>query len=282
MATAEEPAPAVGESDGAGARSDRTGAPSLLALVRVVLHKQVLLLVRYPVNTFSQFATIFAFFLAIFYGGQAVAGAALTDSLDGLIVGFFLWTMAIVAYSGLSWNVTREAQWGTLERLFMSPHGFGRVMTVKTAVNVLMSFLWGTLMLAFMMAVSGRVVTLDPVTILPLLLLTLGSVVGIGFAIAGLALLYKRVENLFQLVQFVFIGLIAAPVEGVPALRLLPMSHGSYLTGEAMAEGTAIWAMPAWELGLLLVTSTAYLLAGYACFQYAQRRARRQGLLGQY
>ena len=282
MATAEETATAVNDADASVAPTGRAGAPSLLALVRVVFHKQLLLLVRYPVNTFSQFATIFAFFLAIFYGGQAVAGAALTDSLDGLIVGFFLWTMAIVAYSGLSWNVTREAQWGTLERLFMSPHGFGRVMAVKTAVNVLMSFLWGTLMLAFMMAVTGRVVTLDPVTILPLLLLTLGSVVGIGFAIAGLALLYKRVENLFQLVQFVFIGLIAAPVGDVAGLRLLPMSHGSYLTGEAMAEGTAIWAMPVWELGLLLATSTAYLLAGYACFQYAQRRARRQGSLGQY
>lgn len=282
MATAEESTVEGERVAGAGRASEHGGSPSFLALVRVVLHKQFLLLVRYPVNTASQFATIFAFFLAIFYGGQAVAGAELTESLDGVIVGFFLWTTAIVAYSGLSWNVTREAQWGTLERLFMSPHGFGTVMGVKTAVNVLLSFLWGGVLLVLMMAITGRAVTVDPLTVVPLVLLTLGSVVGIGFVFAGLALLFKRVENLFQLVQFVFIGLIAAPVGDVPALRLLPMSHGSYLTGEAMAEGTALWAFPAWELGLLIVTSTAYLLAGYACFQYAQHRARRQGLLGQY
>jgi ABC-2 type transport system permease protein len=281
---------ATAEADidrGEEGRRDVGGAPrgedpSFLALVRVVFHKQLLLLVRYPVNTGSQFVTFFAFFLAIFFGGQAVAGASLTDSLDGIIVGFMLWTMSIVAYSGLSWNVTREAQWGTLERLFMSPHGFGRVMSVKTAVNVLLSFFWGAIMLVLMMAVTGRVLTIDPITVVPLLLLTLAPVVGIGFAFAGLALLYKRVENLFQIVQFVFIGLIAAPVGDVPALKLLPMSHGSALTATAMSEGIPLWGIPAWELGLLAVTSTAYLLGGYACFQYAQRRSRRLGLLGQY
>lgn len=276
MATAEE------SDSAASAPAECGGKPSLLALFRVVAKKKYLLLVRYPINTASQFATIFAFFLVIFYSGQAIAGAELTDTLDGLIVGFFLWTMATVAYAGLSWNVTREAQWGTLERLFMSPHGHGRVMAVKTVVNVLESFLWGGVMLALMMATTGRVVTLDPITIVPLLVLTLASVVGIGFAFAGLALLYKRIENVFQLVQFVFIGLIAAPVGDVPALRLLPVSHGSHLTGEAMAEGIALWAMPVGELGLLVVTSTVYLLAGYACFHVAQKRARRGGLLGQY
>jgi len=275
-------ASAEGAEPTADDRGERGSAPSLLALIRVVLHKQFLLLVRYPLNTASQFATIFAFFLVIFYSGRAVAGASLTDSLDGLIVGFFLWTMATVAYAGLSWNVTREAQWGTLERLFMSPHGFGRVMGVKTGVNILLSFLWGGVMLALMMAVTGRILAVDPLTVVPLLLLTLGSVVGIGFAFAGLALVFKRVENLFQLVQFAFVGLIAAPVGEIPALRLLPMSHGSYLTSQAMAEGIPLWGMPAWELGLLLATSISYLLAGYACFHLAQRRSRREGLLGQY
>jgi len=259
-----------------------TDSPSIRALVSVVARKRYLLLVRYPVNTASQFLTVFAFFLAIFFAGSAVAGASLTDSIDGIIVGFFLWTLATVAYSGLAWNVTREAQWGTLERLFMSPHGFGRVMGVKTSVNVAESFLWAAGMLVLMLATTGRRLAVDPLTVVPLGLLTLGSVVGIGFVFAGLALVYKRVENVFQLVQFGFIGLIGAPVEAVPALRALPLSHGSYLTRRAMADGVRLWAFPAWELALLAVTSVLYLLAGYAVFVLAQRRARREGLLGQY
>lgn len=260
--------------------SDST--PSLAALVKVSVYKQLILLLRYPVNTASQFLTLIILFALIFFGGQAVAGAALTDTLDGIIVGFFLFTLAMTAYSGLAWNVTREAQWGTLERLVMSPHGFGTVMGVKTVVNVCMSFLWSAILLLVMMVMTGRWLTVDPVTIVPLLILTVMSVLGIGLLFAGLALVYKRIENLFQLVQFVFIGLIAAPVSSIKGLKLLPVTQGSYLTRVAMEDGVRLWEFPLQELGILLVTATVYLCIGGYCFYLASIKARREGLLGHY
>lgn len=263
-----------GERDG--------GRLSLKPLVTVVARKQLTLLVRYPLNTLSRFLTMVIFFLVIFFGGRSVAGPALTDSLEGLIVGFFLFTLAMTAYSGLAWDVTREAQWGTLERLFMSPYGFGTVMAVKALVNVCLSFLWGFALLVVMMGVSGRWVTVDPLTVVPLALVTLGSVVGIGFCFAGLALVYKRLENLFPLVQFGFVPLIAAPVGSVEWLKLLPVAHGSYLTRLAMAEGQALWTFPLSELGVLVATTAAYLALGYYCFHRASITARRRGLLGHY
>lgn len=257
-------------------------SPSRYALLKVIAYKQVLLLIRYPVNTLSQFLTLFIFFSVVFFGGRAVAGPALTETLDGIIVGFFIFTLSIVSYSGLAWNVTREAQWGTLERLFMSPHGFGQVMGMKAVVNIAMSLVWGSALLLAMMALTGRWLVVDPLTVVPLAVMTLLSVLGIGFVFAGLALLYKRIENLFQLVQFAFIGLIAAPVGTYDWLRLLPVSHGSYLTMQAMEDGVRLWEFPAVELGLLTITAVVYLTAGYYVFHRSQRRARVNGLMGKY
>lgn len=256
--------------------------PSLVALFRVILKKQLVLLARYPVNTASMFLTLLSFFLIIFFGGRAVAGPALTGSLDGIIVGLFLFTLSITAYSGLARNVTREAEWGTLERLFMSPHGFGTVMVTKSVVNVGLSFLWGFTTLAAMMAISGRWLRLDPLTVVPLVSLTLLSVLGIGFFFAGLAVVFKRVENVFQLVQFSFVGLIAAPVEELPALRLLPLTHGSYLTRVAMQDGVGLGEFPRSEIALLVATSFVYLGVGYYGFQRSTLKARNEGLLGHY
>lgn len=251
-------------------------------LFRAVLKKKALLLVRYPVNTISQFGTVYLFFLVIFLGGKAVAGAALDDSLAGIIVGFFLWTVAVVSYSSLSWDVTREAQWGTLEQLFMSPHGFGRVIATKVVVNVLEAFLWGTVILVLMLATTGRSLHLDVVTVAPLGVLTVASAVGVGFTFGGLAIIYKRIENAFQLVQFAFIALIAAPVSSVPALKALPLAQGSYLIRRAMQDGVRLWEFPAAELAVLVATAVAYLGVGYVLFHRAQMRARRQGVLGHY
>ncbi|PSP80138.1 ABC transporter [Halobacteriales archaeon QS_1_68_20] len=267
---------------GAAIRTSESDGPSLVALLKVLTYKQVILLLRYPVNTASQFVGLAALFGIVFFGGKAVAGAALTDSLDGIIVGFFLYSLSMVAYSGLSWNVTREAQWGTLERLYVSPHGFRTVMTVKAVVNVCMSFLWGAALLVLMMAASGRWLSIDPVTVLPLTAMTLGSVLGIGFVFAGLALVYKRVENAFQLVQFGLIGLIAAPAGNVEWMKLFPVSHGSYLTGVAMEQGVRLWEFPLADLGLLVLTTSFYLALGFYVFHRAIGRARDEGLLGHY
>ncbi|WP_276302233.1 ABC transporter permease [Halorussus lipolyticus] len=266
----------------ATADADTSDDPSLAALAKVVLYKKFILLVRYPVNTGAQFLTMIIFFALIFFGGRAVAGAALTRSLEGIIVGFFLFTLSTIAYSGLAWSVTREAQWGTLERLYMSPHGFGTVMVVKTVVNVFMSLLWSGTLLVIMMAMTGRWLIIDPLTVLPLVGLTLLAVLGIGFLFGGLALVYKRIESIFQLVQFGFIALIAAPVDRLAYLKLLPISQGSYLLRTAMRDGTRLWEFPAGELAILVATSVVYLSAGYYCFYRASVRARSEGLLGHY
>ncbi len=259
-----------------------TGVRGYLRFLRAAFKKKLLLLWRYPVNTLSQFGTVVIVFLIVFYGGQAVAPAAISESIEGIIVGYFLWSMAVTAYSGLSWGVTREAQWGTLEQLFMSPFGFNAVMVAKTVVNVLESFFWGAGTLLVMMVVTGHWLAIDPVTILPLLTLAIAPAVGIGFVFGGLAIRFKRIENAFQLMQFFFIGLIAAPVHEYALLKWLPLAQGSQLLQTAMQDGVALWALPVDELGVLLATAVGYLVLGYAAFHYCQRWARREGVMGHY
>ncbi|KTG10045.1 ABC transporter [Haloprofundus marisrubri] len=251
-------------------------------LLAAIARKQFTLLVRYPINTISQLFGLYVFFALIFFGGQAVGGAAFGESLAAIIVGFFLFTMTIVAYSGLAWDVTREAQWGTLEQLFMSPFGFGRVMAAKAAVNVCFSLLWGGVILLSMLVTTGQSLSVNLVTVLPVGVLTIASALGVGFVFAGLALVYKRIENLFQLIQFAFVALIAAPVDAVPALRLLPLAQGSALLREAMTQGTQLWEFQAFEVGMLVLTAVGYLAIGAYVFGRASRRARRLGVLGQY
>lgn len=244
--------------------------------------KRILLLIRYPVNTLSQFLTIYLLFLVIFLGGRAVAPATITDSLAGIIVGYLLWTMSLTAFAGLSWNVTREAQWGTLEQLYMSPFGFGHVMAIKMVVNVVESFLWGAGILVLMMATTGQLVHVDPVTVVPLIALSVAPAVGIGFALGGVAVRFKRIENAFQIVQFVLIGLIAAPISDVPLVQWLPLAQGSAMLQRTMAQGASLWALPLEELVVLMVTGVGYLALGFLVFQWCQRWARRAGVMGHY
>lgn len=271
--------PTTPRSDGAAVE---TGVSGFLTFFAAALRKRILLMVRYPVNFVSDLANMLILFAAMFYGGRAVAPTAISNTIEGIIVGYLLWTLSMSAFSGLSWSVTREAQWGTLEQLFMSPFGFGPVMFAKTIVNVLVSFLWGAITLLFMMALTGEWLAVDPVTLIPLGFLAVAPALGIGFALGGLAIRFKRIENVFQIMQFVFIGLIAAPVSEYPLLKWVPLAQGSQMLQTAMKDGVPLWGLPAGELGVLVVTAVGYLALGYAAFAYCQRWARREGVMGHY
>jgi ABC-2 type transport system permease protein len=262
--------------------SGRTASGSVLTLARAIFRKQLTLMFRYPINLVSGLLTLYLFFAMIFFGGRAVAGQALAGNLEGIIVGFFLWSMAWSAFADLTWNVTREAQWGTLEQLYMTPFGFEVVMLVTSLVNVALSFLTGAVILGLMLLTTGESLVVDLVTVVPLVVLGLLSVVGLGFVFGGLAIVYKRVENAFQILTFGFVGLVGAPVASVPALKLLPLSQSSYLLRQAMEDGVRLWEFAPIELAALVGVAAAYLVAGVAFFRVAQGRARKLGVLGHY
>jgi ABC-2 type transport system permease protein len=247
-----------------------------------VMRRDFILLRRYPVNTLGGIAATYAFFLLIFFGGRQFGGDQFQESLGGIIVGYFLWTMAVGAYQSLANQVTSEAQWGTLERLYMSPVGFGRVMAMMSVSSILYSFLWGIVILALSLATTGRTLAIDVVSVVPVVTFALMSVLGVGFVFGGAAVRFKRVGNVFNLLQFGFVALMAAPVEQYPALKALPLAQGSYLLREVMAEGRGLADLPATELGVLVAVGVGYFVAGYVVFALATRWSRRAGVMGHY
>ncbi|MBP2251101.1 ABC transporter permease [Halarchaeum nitratireducens] len=273
------------ERGGAG-RSARVRAPertgSYYHLLKAVIYRDLLIWVRYPLNAaLGLFMGVF-FFALMFYGGTLVAGQAFSDSIEGLIVGYFLWTLSLGAYSGIMNDIQSEASWGTLERHFMTPFGFGPVVVAKSIAIVFRTFATSMVVLAVMLLLTGTTLNLNLVTVLPVAALTLAGALGLGLVMGGLSVLYKRISNVANLLQFAFVGLISAPVFDLPWTRLLPLVQGSAMLQRAMVDGTRLWEFDPLTLAVLVGTSGCYLALGYVAFSLATRRARRLGVLGDY
>jgi ABC-2 type transport system permease protein len=211
-----------------------------------------------------------------------VAGQALTDSIEGIIVGYFLWTLSVGAYSSISNDIGSEVQWGTLERHVMSPFGFAPVALLKGVAKLVRTFLTSSFILAVMLVVTGTSLALPVGTVVTIAALSVVSVLGLGFAAGGITVLYKRVGNWLNLLQFGFIVLISAPAFDLGWTRFLPLAQGSALLQRAMLDGTRLWEFPLLDLAILVGTAAGYLGFGYLVFQYTTRRARRLGVLGDY
>jgi ABC-2 type transport system permease protein len=261
----------------------RTRTPAgYYRLLRAVVYRDLLVWARYPVNAVTGLVLGVFFFGLMFYGGRAVAGQALTDSIEGLIVGYFLWTLALGAYQGVNRDIQSEASWGTLERHYMTPFGFGPVVFAKGVAVVARTFLTSFVVLAAMLVMTGTALDLNLVTVVVVGTLAVASAMGLGLAMGGLSVLYKRIGNVASLLQFALIGFISAPALDVPLAGALPLARGSAMLQRAMNDGVRLWEFEPTALAVLVGTAVGYLAVGYGVFVLATRRARRLGVLGDY
>ena len=164
----------------------------------------------------------------------------------------------------------------------MTPFGFAPVALLKGAAKVVRTFLLSSVILAVMLLVTGTSLRLHALTIVVVATLSILSVLGLGFAAGGITVLYKRVGNWLNLLQFGFVVLISAPALEMPWLKVLPLAHGSALLQRAMVDGVRLWEFPPADIALLVAVAVGYLGFGYAVFQASTRRARRLGVLGDY
>ncbi len=266
--------------DPGSSSAPRTAGYSHLA--RAVLYREYLIFVRYPANAIGGIVIALFFFGVLFYGGQMVAGQALTDSIEGIIVGYFLWTLSVGAYSSISNDISSEVQWGTLERHVMTPFGFAPVALLKGVAKIVRTFLTSAIILAVMILLTGSTLQLHLLTIFVVATLSIVSVLGLGLAAGGITVLYKQIGNWLNLLQFGFIVLISAPAFDLGWMQLLPLAHGSALLQRTMVDGSRLWEFTPLELAVLVGVAGGYLAFGFVVFQYATRRARRLGVLGDY
>ncbi|MGH9198663.1 MAG: ABC transporter permease, partial [Acidimicrobiia bacterium] len=224
------------------------------------------------------------FFLLMFYGAKSLIGSTPGSggTLSGIVVGFLMWILALFAYSDMSQDLVRESSEGTLEQLAMSPMGLPKVLIARFIAGVGVQMAMLLTLLTVMMASTGRWLNFDVVSILPILIVTMLGVLGLGFIFGGMAIVFKRVQSLLQVMQFVFPVMIVFPIEKFPFLRFVPLAWGNRLMNRVMVDGVAIWQMPVIDLAILVVAAAAWLGLGIWVFKRFELIARTRGLLAQY
>lgn len=249
-----------------------------------MLWNKRVLMCRYRLDTVLRMATFYTFFLLAFMGAQTLAGSSpnFGDTVGGLVVGFLVWTLVTIAFMDLSGTLSTEASQGTLEQLAMAPSGLSRVLLSRAVASLGYQIMIAAVFLLVMMATTGRWLHLDLLSILPVLVLTVSGVLGIGLIMGGLTLLYKQTGALLGILQFAFLGLLALPVQQYAFLKAAPLSWGSYLLGQIMVDGHSLLTLPAADLLLLVANSAGYVTLGVIVFKLCEAKARERGLLGQY
>ena len=227
--------------------------------------------------------------------GEAIAETGRVDwALDPrhmtwLFVGLAIFVYTYLHLQKMFWRLLAEIQSGTLEQTYLSPlpswvHVVGgRVLAAIAETAIVVAVMFAVTSLMVRLELNWRLDALVPVA-----LLILGAA-GLALMIAGITLIWKRIQMLNDLVLlavFFFSGAVLPRAEmpawaeavGTP----LFMTHAVAGVRTVMIDGnTLAWGGTgglAWMLG----TAVAWFVAGLAVFRVCERLAMRQGSLSHF
>ena len=228
----------------------------------------------------------FVFIGIAFFMGD---GALRSEWLPAALLGYLIWFFAVIALNSMGSGLMEEAQTGTLEQVYMSPTPIfvvfvGRLFAMLVASTIMVALVGIGLLVALRISI--------PVNwqALPVLTLTMAGVFGLGYAIAGATLVFKRTGSLTNMFTTVMLFLNGSmlPVDRLPewlevAAKALPTTQGIIVVRRVMLDGRSladVWSDGSLER--LAIHSFALLLVGLAVFVYLQGVAKTRGTLGQY
>ena len=276
------------------------GPAAWLSALIAMSKKELLIMLRYPVEFASSFVQIFLIVISLtlaglmFSPGGVRASQAESSATAGLVVyGFIMFMFLSDTLWNIGYNVRREQKQGTLEQLYMSPASKFASLLSRITTSVVWTGLISVASAALMSALIGRL----PFHNLPLgifvLVISLCGTFGTGFAFAALTLRVKETgQTLANLFQFAFMVLCAPffPFSVLPGwlqavARYIPLSYGVDLfrsTLMGFPRGYPELAPFNTELVIVAVFGLVMPVLGFWLYQREENVARTKGSLSEY
>lgn len=259
-------------------------------LIKVSVEKSFKELIRYKFNTISNILSLYALFIAMFYGLKVfsnymnVSPIDLGDTIEGFIIGYFLWTIMLMVYENTAYSITKDANTGTLEQINMTDMGFRWILIVRSICDLIINIMISFIILLCILKTTGYHLNINVGPLLLLIVLGIFSMFGIGLVFGGLALIYKKVQSLLNIIQYFFIAILVPSKSMIGGLgkSIIPFRPAIDKVYDITIGGQNLYDYPISDYIILIANSAIYFIIGLIVFEQCSKVARKKGLLGQY
>lgn len=259
-------------------------------LIRATFGKEFKELIRYKFNTITSIFTLYLLFMVMFLGveffgrSMEVTTALLDESLENFVVGYFLWTIMYMAYQDTAYSITNDSSTGTLEQISMSNLGLESVLITRSIANILINMAICFIVLLAIMNSTGYYLKGNLIAIVPPICIGIFSIMGIGLIFGGLALIFKRIKAILNIVQYFLIALVFPTEIGSEALSnlLIPFRPSINNVYSIVLGKISLGDLALTDYLFMIVNSLIYLAIGAFFFKECTKIAKKKGLMGQY
>lgn len=258
----------------------------MLDLFRAELRRQLMISLRYPLETLAAMAILIGLFYGAIKGISLLPGGdqALTpDALNMSLLGYLCWIVALGSAVTIAADVQNESELGLIEITFSAAFSAEAIYAARILANALIGAVTIVPVIGCLVWLLDADLRLSAIALVPgLLLMAAGC--GIGYAYGGIALVFKRVQLLVMPIQLGALALFLAP---------LPADRSGFFSEAALLPGLpAVVLLRRINAGdhrldvpltmTAAANALAYLCVGLLIFRYCLTLARAKGSIGKY
>ncbi|MBI2426173.1 MAG: hypothetical protein HYV27_25340 [Candidatus Hydrogenedentes bacterium] len=220
---------------------------------------------------------------------------AATNFVLGFIIGMFAFSVVGMFTQGLQ----GMARTGVLEQLCMSPHGLITNFLARSVVGGVSTVLSSSLMVWLVTATVGGKLHFDPVSLPVLLLLTFINLLGFGYMMGGMVLVFKHVGEVALLIRMALFALAIMAREELmhssfllgAIMHALPITDAAICIKYVLIQDqvrvvndvvTQVSVFRHESFYFLLASCVFWTATGMMCFKMMENWSRAKGTLGSY
>lgn len=209
----------------------------------------------------------------------------------GFIIGMFAFGVVGMFSQGLQ----VMAQNGQLEQLCMSPHGLVTNFLARSFVAAISNIVTSAILITLIAKTFGGVLHADFGPTVILLALTFANLIGFGFMVGGLVLVFKQIGQVVVIVRMAMFALAIAAekIAAAPSALVRGLAHALPITDAAicikyvLVEGqtmdgafTSVFVHNSFYF--LIANCAFWTVVGITCFRLMEDWSRSKGTLGAY
>ena len=295
-----------------------------LLVMKAELVRGLIIMRRYWFRTITGMVIGYAMLAGLIYAvmnaGQSDAPTGIAEKMsnpEGAItwaLGFIIGMFAFGIIGMFTMGLQQMAQNGQLEQLCTSPHGLVTNFMARATVGSFSSILTSSFMVWLLAKTFGSTLHFDPLPTVLLLGLTFANLLGFGFMVGGLVLVFKQTGQVAVIIRLGLFALAVAATDKIaewpPFARwfahALPVTdaaiclkyvliQGQHMpvldaqgaavlgaAGEPLTRFVSVFVHPSLSFYFLVANCVVWTMLGITCFRVMETWSRSKGTLGAY
>lgn len=252
----------------------------IILMSKAEITRQVILFKRYPFEPISSLIVVAITFLVLCFSVD-ISTSGESANIADLLIRFILGMLSMYMISVMGINVAGEAKVGTLERIYTMPSRLFSVITIRNFVALFYNIAQLSIFVLVTIFIMKIDIGLNSGMFL-LLATFIVSLLGVGYILSGLTLIFKRTGDVAQLLQFLFLFMALIPYDKFPTtIKYLTGYFPGAMAVQLLNRSDSITLFDI-DFIIALMYASSHLFIGIVLFKYFEKTAVNKGLLGKY